>query len=142
MYVINAPFVEKAKKFAERVHTGHFRRDRITPYFTHIEKAVEFLRALGVTAQDFIAIGYLHDSIEDKRTTYEEVKSEFGEWIADGVLGMSKPEGVEYEEYIKDISKDTLLRKIKIADILANLSDSPSEKQLQKYTKALSILIK
>ena len=48
----------------------------------------------------------------------------------------------DYFDYVASAAQYENTRLIKIADVLANLADAPTQKQLIKYTKALKILIK
>lgn len=41
------------------------------------------------TEEDAIAVGWLHDTIEDTDVTYDLLKEEFGEYIADNVLAVT-----------------------------------------------------
>ena len=47
-----------------------------------------------------------------------------------------------YEEYIKDIATNKLTTKVKLADMVHNLSGNPSDHAKQKYLKAIPILLK
>lgn len=97
-------------------------------------------------------IAYLHDIIED---TEAELYPFDGHWIKfkdkkyqlpvhlyHSLYSLTHFDSQTYKEYIKYISKDKLAAKIKIADMLHNMSCNPSEKQKQKYLKALPILLK
>ena len=71
---------------------------------------------------DIICAAYLHDTLEDTATTYEELKKEFGQRVADLVLELThegkKDEFGYYFPRLK--SKDAII--IKFADRLSNLS--------------------
>ena len=130
--------VKKARDFASKKHEGQTRRDG-RPYIVHPDKVASLLD------DDLLkAIGLLHDTIEDTDATYEELEKEFGPSIAILVNILTHKENENYEQYIKRIKDKSddfpLLIKIKIADIVANLSDSPTEKQIKKYTMALTYL--
>lgn len=47
-----------------------------------------------------------------------------------------------YQGYIKDITLNKTATKVKIADIVHNLSCSPSDHAKEKYLKAMSVLLK
>lgn len=118
--------------FAKLKHTGQYRRDGKTPYFTHCEKVASLLES------DFEkCVAYCHDLLEDYRCTADELNKYSPELLL-LVRDMTKPEGIDYLTYIKYLPNRA--KKIKIADIVANLSDSPSQKQIEKYNKALRIL--
>lgn len=132
--------VSRAREFARRAHEGQFRRDEITPYFTHIERVMERLRKQ--EASDFVLIvAAAHDQLEDHRTSFEVISKEFGTDVALAVSVLSKPKDMEDTDYLKRIKHDPYLRQVKIADMLDNLSDSPTEKQIIKYAKGLLFLL-
>lgn len=55
---------------------------------------------------------------------------------------LTRSKGLSYSKYIIELSKNKLATKVKIVDIVHNLSESPSEHAKQKYLKALPILLK
>ena len=140
----------KAREFARSVHEGHFRRDGETPYFKHLHDVVTNLYVMLYNRrdeykeyyEDMICAAWLHDSIEDNKTTRIVIESEFGSAVAVLVDHLTHEKGESYEEYIEFTKNLNETRLIKIADILANLADSPSKKQIDKYTKALKILVR
>jgi (p)ppGpp synthase/HD superfamily hydrolase len=134
---------EQVKELARKLHEGHFRRDGVTPYFTHLERVAS--RVSGNSAhEEEIAkqIAYLHDSIEDGRTTRTTLMMlGVSPSVIQGVEVLTKDKYDDYLEYIKTLEyTHSYVRAVKIADILDNLSDSPSKKQIIKYAKALLIL--
>jgi hypothetical protein len=54
---------------------------------------------------------------------------------------LTKTEGARYEDYLAAIRRDAIARKVKVADMLANLGDSPTERQILKYAKGFIILL-
>jgi len=81
----------RAMNFAERIHGG-LRKDG-SPEFSHqVEMALHawcFCSVLMEPEETLICI-FFHDSIEDNKTTYEEIEIHFGKRTADLALGMSK----------------------------------------------------
>lgn len=142
--------IQKAKDFAQLVHTNHFRRDGVTPYFNHLEAVVDNLETLlddrrwefKIECEAMIMAAWLHDSVEDERTTIDIIHTEFGAQVANYVMNLTHDNAHLYMEYIHHVAANHTCRLIKIADILANLADSPTQKQIIKYTKALKVLIK
>jgi (p)ppGpp synthase/HD superfamily hydrolase len=135
-----------AYKIAEKAHEGQFRRDGVTPYFEHIKKALDMGKDLSWAEKVMIAI---HDVIEDKRDTKEGlIEKGLDETLVSLVEKYLTHDPKEsYDDYILKIARyrgrmfNTDLRKVKLADILANLTDSPSEKQKIKYCKAILTLM-
>jgi (p)ppGpp synthase/HD superfamily hydrolase len=135
--------LKKIEKFAEEKHKGQFRRDGKTPYIEHPKRVAELL-----DTDEEKAVALLHDVLEDTDTNMNEIIKLFGgiknvvEIIY--IFILTKERG-SYEDYIKKI-KDNLYHKhvtpvkVKIADIVSNLTDNPTEKQIRKYLKALFIL--
>ncbi len=58
-------------------------------YFIHPFNVAMILADLNMDESTIVA-GLLHDVIEDTEITYEEIKTEFGEEIADLVDGVTK----------------------------------------------------
>ncbi len=128
---------EKACEFARARHEGQFRRDGVTPYFTHCEKVASLL-----DDETEKAVAYCHDLIEDGRASYEEVEQELGPMVAQNVLRLTHEKSDDYISYILRFRDPDykLARAVKIADMVSNLSDNPTEKQIIKYHQALRIL--
>lgn len=62
--------------------------------------------------------------------------------VYDALVTLSKYPSDTYEQYIKELSKNKLAIKVKIADMMHNMSESNNPKQKEKYLKALPILLK
>lgn len=128
-----------ARALAEEAHAGQFRRDGVTPYRNHLEDVWQRVRYGGWIHQ---AVAWLHDTIED---TWHDGASLADRGIPISVVSavemLTKPEDVDYLEYIRKIAEYQIPRQVKIADIMANLSDNPSPNQVKKYSQALSILL-
>jgi (p)ppGpp synthase/HD superfamily hydrolase len=156
--------LQKARLFARTRHEGQFRRgkecshfpavdmngnsfkdncEEPKPYFTHPEKVAELIRADGGSEFEQ-SVAMCHDLIEDGRATLKEIEESVGSDVAYTVDNLTKLKDETYEDFIKQILAAFEFReqsiKIKIADIVANLSDSPTPKQIEKYYKALKIL--
>lgn len=129
---------EHSLALAERLHEGQFRRDGKTPYFEHVLSVVS-----RVHTWEQKTIAALHDTIEDKRASEEDLsRNNIPSRIIRDVCRLDFNNFDSYEtgiEFIKDIGGDVKI--VKIADIISNLSDSPTEKQVRKYVKALDVLL-
>lgn len=130
--------VELCKKIAYEAHKGQMRRDGKTPYIEHVEKVVSLV-GNGEVLQ---CIAWLHDVIEDTDCTTVRLTGLGVDqgivWIVGQTLTHRK--GSPYLLYIEAIKTSGIAKKVKIADIVANLSDSPTDRQVLKYYKALRIL--
>ena len=66
-------------------------------------------------------MAYLHDTVEDTEVTVGEIREIFGDEIADAVALMTHAGGVPYMDYVKEIGKNPLARKVKLADLTHNM---------------------
>ena len=87
---MEAPMIEKARRFAEMAHKGQVRKYNGQPYFTHPERVARRLEGLGY-GPEMVAAGYLHDVVEDCGVKIEEIRVVFGDKVADLVSGLTNP---------------------------------------------------
>ena len=80
--------LHKAHEFAAAVHRGQARRSG-DPYLSHPMEVAAILTELKMDVRA-IAAGLLHDAIEDTQTTMGEIRTGFGDEIADLVDGVTK----------------------------------------------------
>ncbi len=128
---------DKARLFAKAKHMGQTRRDGKTPYFNHCMAVADLVES------DYQkAVAYCHDLIEEGRATYEEIEQKLDATVALNVLKLTHYPYDSYEEYISRFKEhlDELAKIVKIADIVANLTDKPTLTQKIKYYRALKIL--
>jgi len=128
--------VENAELFAKKKHSGKTRKDG-TPYSKHLEDVVNRLKSLGVIDEELLCSGWLHDTIEDTDTSFDDLFEKFGSRVAVLVLSMSKdtslPKKKKEKAYVKQLKEASVDAKlIKLCDISANLSD------LKKYSQSKS----
>ena len=101
-----------------------------------------------------IATGLLHDTIEDTHATYETIKGEFGQEVADLVDGVTKISVFEnqalsnskaenFRKLILATSKDIRVLLVKLADRLHNMRTikfvKDKEKQIRKAKETMEI---
>lgn len=132
--------VKKAKMFARKKHFNQKRRDGTTPMIIHLEEVVKRLQIMGIKDETILASGWLHDIIEDTNADYDEIYRVFGKRIADIVSALTKDTRLKQEfkenEYINRLRKSTWQSKIvKLADIIANLSDLKNSNYSRKEKK-------
>ena len=103
-------------------------------YFGHPEAVAAMLE----TPQEKV-VGYLHDTVEDTSVTVEEIREIFGDEIADAVALLTHADGVPYMDYVKEIGKNPLARRAKMADLTHNMDISriphPRQKDLDRIEK-------
>jgi (p)ppGpp synthase/HD superfamily hydrolase len=126
----------KAYRFAAQAHNGQLFPGTDLPYIMHISfVSMEIIACLGVEGQgdgDFaVQCALLHDVIEDTKITYQEVKNEFGERVAQGVLALTKNPEIGKELQVKDSlerigQQPVEVWMVKLADRITNLAPPPS----------------
>lgn len=124
---------------AREAHKGQTRRGGGDYYTEHVFPVAQSLARDG----DLIAacVGYLHDVVEDTDITVEDLLAKgIPPAIAYTVALLTKQEGERYDEYIRNVCGSPIARKVKLADIINNLSANPTSNQLFKYGVALQIL--
>ena len=141
----NIKFFSKLYSVAEKAHAPQFRRDGKTPYFYHCEKVASnpFLVKQELP-HDWtlrsIAIG--HDLFEDTEITRSDLEVlQIPEVVIIGIETLTKTKGISYQEYLARVKANVNARIVKIADMLSNLSDDPTDKQIVKYSGGLIYLM-
>ena len=88
-------YIAKAFEYAYNAHGPQLRKSG-EPYIVHPVDVALTLTDYRVDPTT-IAAGLLHDVIEDTDYTYEDIKNEFGEELADIVEGLTKLKKIEYQ---------------------------------------------
>jgi len=88
------------------------------PYSLH---CLHVMNKMDQTDYELMAIGVLHDVIEDSHYTFDDLRDlEFSERIVDGVKALTHEPHVPYMDYIKIIAQNPDARKVKMADLRHN----------------------
>lgn len=134
--------VIQAAAFACTCHTGQTRRDGVTPYFRHVAVVAHRVRRKYRHDDAAEMVAWLHDVLEDcPAVTQETLKARgFPAEVVEAVVAITKLSGAPYDAYLERVAANPLARKVKVEDILANLSDDPTPAQVAKYAKALQFL--
>ena len=90
---MNIEKLNKAYHFAIKAHANQ-KRASGDPYSVHPIAVANILTDLKLDSAT-ITTGLLHDTIEDTFATYETIKNEFGEEVADLVDGVTKISVIE-----------------------------------------------
>jgi guanosine-3',5'-bis(diphosphate) 3'-pyrophosphohydrolase len=136
--------VKLAEEFAKEKHKHMMRKDGKTPYWKHLERVVENLTQLGIEDNEMLCAGWLHDTIEDTNTDFEEISDKFELNVAEIVAQVTKDNRLDRkqreQEYIRQLKKASWqAQAIKLCDILANLSDlSNMLGSVEKKSKVVS----
>ncbi len=126
--------VQLAREIATTAHAGQFRRGGTVPYIEHPAAVA------GRVGEDLDAqvVAWLHDVIEDTDQTPETLKAAgIPAHLVDAILLLTKTRETVYEAYLEEIAASPLATRVKIADMISNLADNPTQKQIQKYAKGL-----
>ena len=147
--------VNKAIFFAGEKHKGHEMFNPVgMPYSAHyFGVALNAIKFAAMTGENIdwdllLCSSILHDTLEDTTATYEELESNFGKEIAQGVLALTKNPNLPYEEQMPDSLKR--IRKqpkeiaiVKMADRMFNMRDRvptwPKDKQ-EAYKKEAQMI--
>ena len=127
---LNLERLNKAYDFAVKAHSNQ-KRASGDPYSVHPIEVANILTDLKLDSAT-ITTGLLHDTIEDTYATYETIKGEFGDEVADLVDGVTKISALEnnassnskaenFRKLILATSKDIRVLLVKIADRLHNM---------------------
>ena len=138
---VNLDRLNKAYKFAIKAHSNQ-KRASGDPYSVHPIEVATILTDLKLDSAT-IATGLLHDTIEDTFATYDIIKGEFGEEVAELVDGVTKISEFEntaaanskaenFRKLILATSKDIRVLLVKLADRLHNMRTIKSIKQEDK----------
>lgn len=130
-----------ARQLAEKAHEGRFRRDGVTPEFSHCVRVREIAKRRG--GDDLVeAACYLHDSVESGVLSYEDMRSAgICEEVVVAVKLLTFNNKRPYQEQVRSLLGNRIARETKIADNLANIGDEPTDRQVLKYTKSLQLLL-
>jgi (p)ppGpp synthase/HD superfamily hydrolase len=126
----------KAKYFAIKKHNGK-KDDEGKDYFDcHCSVVGEILMNVTEDAE-IIAAAYLHDTLEDTNTTYDELIEHFGRHVADLVLEVTHAGKTDEHGYFFPNLKSRDAIMIKFADRLSNISRMSSwdVKRQEDYLK-------
>ncbi|SLN21587.1 GTP pyrophosphokinase rsh [Roseivivax jejudonensis] len=147
----NAEMIRTAYAYGERMHAGQVRQSG-EPYFTH-PVAVAAILTEQQLDDATIVTALLHDTIEDTKSTYQEISVTFGDEVAtlvDGVtkltnLQLSSSQTKQAENFRKlfiAMSKDLRVILVKLADRLHNMRTIRAmrqDKQVQKARETMDI---
>lgn len=96
---LDTELLDRAIVFAVKAHAGTERRGKGFPYIVHPMEAVEIVSTM-TTDQELLAAAALHDTVEDTPVTVEQIRSEFGDRVAELVASESDTfeDGVSEED--------------------------------------------
>ena len=138
---LNPEKLSKAYNYAVKAHENQ-KRDSGDPYANHPIAVASILSELELDSATIVT-GLLHDTIEDTHATYENIKDEFGEEIANLVDGVTKISVFEnqatssskaenFRKLILATSKDIRVLLVKLADRLHNMRTIDAISKVEK----------
>lgn len=134
--------IQQARDLAFLKHS-HMTISDGKPYSIHLEKVVGNLKRFGYEGdEDLVLACYLHDTVEDTDLTLEEIRSLFGDRVADIVYRVTDEPGANRKERkaktypkIKGHKEATI---VKLCDRIANVEYDSGDKKasyLSMYKK-------
>lgn len=147
----NADLIRRAYDYGMKMHEGQLRHSG-EPYFTHPVAVAAILTEQRLDDATIVT-ALLHDTIEDTRSTYDEVARLFGQDVAELVDGVTKLTNLQlsssaskqaenFRKLFMAMSKDLRVILVKLADRLHNMRTIRSmrpEKQAQKARETMEI---
>ena len=119
-----------AAAFAARAHRHQLRKDRETPYVSHVFRVSLVVRhVFGFDDPRMLAAALLHDTIEDTATDCDDIIEQFGPDVARWVAALTKDMRLVNDDreaaYIQVLADaEWQVKACKLADIYDNLGDS------------------
>ncbi len=139
--MINTKLTRKAMLIAYNAHMNQFDKAGV-PYIYHPTHLAELM---DTEVECIVAL--LHDVIEDTNTKIEELEANFPNEVIEAIKLLTHDKNVDYMDYIKEIKKNPIAKKVKIEDLKHNSDESRLDKitmkdiiRREKYKKALEIL--
>jgi len=145
--------IQKAYVYAASAHAGQVRLSG-EPYLSHPLAVANTLAGLGFD-EATVCAGLLHDTVEDTKSTLEEIDERFGEDVADIVDGVTKISLIPFDskeeaqaenirKMILAMSHDIRVLMVKLADRLHNmhtLTFQASHKQKRIAQETMDIYV-
>jgi len=141
---------EDVRQTARLVHLGQKRRDD-TPYISHPEAVYDITATFYPDDEAAQMLALLHDTLEDaekvgnvsQKEAYEMIQASIHDEemlarINNALQLLTHDSSIPYKEYLQSALFDRLAGRVKISDLIHNLSHNPSERQIQKYRSALT----
>ena len=137
---------------ARMAHVGQTRRDG-SEYFSHPSEVRNIARKFYPKDNVVQMAALLHDSLEDapgSTVSSVEEMEEFirgsiqdqaaGDEVIRVVRALTHEKGGDYQSYVLDLLGDEPTLRVKLSDMVHNLTDNPSPKQKAKYKSALDAI--
>ena len=114
----NSPIslLERAIEIALSAHLGQTQWNG-RPYILHPLRVMS-----DVEGDDAKMVAVLHDVVEDSEWTLDDLQAEgFSEDVILAIGVLTRPHGMNYDQYIEEIAHNRLARQVKLADLRHNM---------------------
>lgn len=98
-------------------HQGQFDKSG-KPYALH---PLAVMKILNSDDEELNCIALGHDLIEDTEMSYEQIKLNFGERVAEGIWLLTKTPSLSYERYKENVFSSEDAMRVKLADLTHNM---------------------
>ena len=120
----------EAASFAAQKHRDQRRKDaEASPYINHPLAVARVLAAeAGVSDEELLVAALLHDTVEDTKTTLDELEQSFGETVAKLVAEVTDDKGLRKAvrkelQVTRAAGSSDRAKQLKIADKICNVRD-------------------
>lgn len=139
--MIYTKLTRKAMVITYNAHMNQLDKSGV-PYIYH---PIHLAEQMETETECIVAL--LHDVVEDTEITFEDLNKEFAYDVIEALKLLTYDKKIDYIEYINRIKKNSIAKKVKIADLIHNSDETRLDKitakdieRRQKYKKALEIL--
>jgi (p)ppGpp synthase/HD superfamily hydrolase len=138
-----------AAAFAARAHQAQLRKDKLTPYVSHVFRVCLILRDLfGFNDPRMLCATLLHDTVEDTTTDFDDLTERYSAEVAHWVALLTKdkrlPEADREAAYLRGLqAAPWQVKACKLADVYDNLLDMtglPAERRPHSLQRAKQYL--
>jgi (p)ppGpp synthase/HD superfamily hydrolase len=138
-WVVEAEKVEQAKMFANEKHGEINQTYDGQPYGYHLEDVVKTVREFGGDDRHEV-VAWLHDTLEDTKTTEEELFEKFGSHVCSAVKAITsnKEEKGRLRKHLATyyhLRNNPVALKVKLADRISNTKRSLGKHYARMYAR-------
>lgn len=128
----------EAVALATKMHTGQVRKYSGEPYITHPLAVASVFEN-----EDAKIVAVLHDTLEDTTLTVRDLVlvHHLDDKLIDAIVAITHLKGQPYLEYLFQVRRNEIAKKVKLADIRHNMSDLKEGCLKEKYRLARYILL-
>lgn len=133
---------KKAMALAYKAHHGQLDKGGY-PYIFHPYHLAEQM-----DTEEEVMVALLHDVMEDhpECSSWEKIEEDFGLEVKEALLLLTHKDGVPYMDYVREIGKNPIARKVKMADLKHNMDSSRTKgklpRKIETYKEAYDYLSK